>query len=137
MSVSIAHEVNQPLAAVVNNANACLNLLRRATPDPDEVRNALAEIVEVPCSGRIRQLAQRTPCERSLLDLRTVIADVLLLARGESSARQVTIRTEQSEELLPVFGGRVQLQQVLLNLVVNGMEAMDTVEVSKRTVTAR
>jgi hypothetical protein len=64
MSVSIAHEVNQPLAAVVNNANACLNLLRRATPDPDEVRNALAEIVEVPCSGRIRQLAQRTSCER-------------------------------------------------------------------------
>jgi C4-dicarboxylate-specific signal transduction histidine kinase len=85
------------------------------------VRNALAEIVEdADRAGavlrRIRQLAQRTPCERSLLDLRTVTADVLLLARGESSARQVTIRTEQSEELLPVFGDRVQLQQVLLNL---------------------
>ena len=75
----------------------------------------------MPCTGRIRQLAQSKPSERSLLDLRTVSADVLLLARGESSARQVTIRTEQSEELLPVFGDRVQLQQVLLNLVVNGI----------------
>lgn len=139
LAASIAHEVNQPLAAVVNNANACLNLLSGDAPNLAEVREALAEIVEDAdragaVLARIRQMAKRTPCEKSPLDLRAVIADVLLLARGESSARMVPIRTEVSDEALTVFGDRVQLQQVLLNLVVNGMDAMGSVPVAKRSL---
>lgn len=142
LTASIAHEVNQPLAAVVNNANACLNLLPRSNSDFDEVRAALQEIVEdADRAGavlvRIRQLAKRTPCEKGRLDLRAVVADVLLLARGESSARRVTIRTELPETALTVLGDRVQLQQVLLNLVVNGMDAMNTVEGSPRNLVIR
>jgi PAS domain S-box-containing protein len=142
LTASIAHEVNQPLAAVVNNASACLNFLQSDNPDVDEVRDALAEIVEdAERAGtvitRIRQLAKRTPCEKLLLDLRSVVADVLLLARGESVARRIPIHTELPDTSLPVKGDRVQLQQVLLNLVVNGMDAMNSVEESKRTLLIR
>jgi PAS domain S-box-containing protein len=142
LTASIAHEVNQPLAAVVNNANACLNLLQGSTPDLSEARDALTEIVEdADRAGavitRIRQMAKRSPLEKSPLDVRSVIADVLLLARGESVARSVAIRTELPDEPLPVLGDRVQLQQVMLNLVINAMDAMKVVEISKRCLLIR
>ena len=137
LTASIAHEVNQPLTAVVNNANACLDLLPEGLADFQEVRDALTEIVDdtnraSAVIARIRLLAKKAPFERTVLSLRDVITDVLALARYESASRRVTIRTELPEELPPVLGDRVQLQQVLLNLVVNGMDAMDTVEESKR-----
>ncbi len=142
LTASIAHEVNQPLAAVVNNANACLNLLRGNSPDFNEARDALTEIVEDAdragvVIARIRQMAKRSPLEKSPLDVRAVIADVLLLARGESVVRSVAIRTELPEEPLPVLGDRVQLQQVMLNLVINAMDAVKTVEISKRSLLIR
>jgi len=84
--------------------------------------------------ARARQLARKAPSERILLDLRNVITDVLTLSRHESVSRRVTIRTELPNELPPVLGDRVQLQQVLLNLVVNGMDAMNTIEESKRVL---
>ena len=150
LTASIAHEVNQPLTAVVNNANACISLLDSAptrpgedgpsgTPNLEEVREALAEIIEDAnragaVTMRLRQLAKRAPGERSLLDLRDIVKDVLILARYELFARCVSIRTELSQDMLSVSGDRVQLQQVLLNLVVNGMDAMNTIEESKRVL---
>jgi signal transduction histidine kinase len=139
LTASIAHEVNQPLTAVVNNANACLGLLPDSLADLQEVRDALAEIVDdtnraSAVIARVRQLAKKAPSERILMDLREVITDILGLARYESATRRVTIRTELPKELPRVSGDRVQLQQVLLNLVVNGMDAMNTVEESKRVL---
>jgi len=140
LTASIAHEVNQPLTAVVNNANASISLLLKGTPKLEEVREALTEIIEdanraSDVIARIRQLAKRAPVEKSLLDLRDVVQDVLDLARYESSVRQVTICAELSKDLPSVSGDRVQLQQVLLNLVINGMDAMSQVGESKRVLT--
>jgi hypothetical protein len=140
LTASIAHEVNQPLTAVVNNANASISLLPEGTPNLEEVREALAEIVDdanraSDVIARVRQLAKRAPIEKSLLDLRDVVQDVLALARYESAARNVTIRTDLSKDLPSVFGDRVQLQQVLLNLIINGMDAMNEIEESKRILT--
>jgi PAS domain S-box-containing protein len=140
LSASIAHEVNQPLAAVVNNANACMSLMPDGAPDLAEVREALAEIIEdadraSEVIARVRQLAKRAPVEKSLLALGDVVKDVLALARHESAARGITIRTDLPGGLPSISGDRVQLQQVLLNLVINGMDAMNTVDVSKRVLT--
>src|SRR5439155_13474936 len=150
LTASIAHEVNQPLTAVVNNANACLGLLQAAPKRPgeggpdgsadfQEVRDALAEIVDdtnraSAVIARVRQLAKKAPFERTRLQLKEVITDVLALARYECATRQTTIRAELAEDLPLVLGDRVQLQQVLLNLIVNGMDAMNTVEESKRVL---
>jgi C4-dicarboxylate-specific signal transduction histidine kinase len=142
LTASIAHEVNQPLTAVVNNANACLGLLPESAPNLEEVRDALTEIIDdteraSAIIARVRQLAKKAPFERTLLDVREVITDVLALARYESATRQITIHAEAAEDLPLVLGDRVQLQQVLLNLIVNGMDAMNTVEQSKRVLIIR
>jgi PAS domain S-box-containing protein len=137
LAASIAHEVNQPLGSVINNANACLNLLANDSPQLDEVRNALAEIIQgadraSAVISRARQMVRKAPSERTVLKINDVVADVLSLTRHDATARRVTIRIELSEDLPPVEGDRVQLQQVLLNLVVNGMDAMGATEDSKR-----
>ncbi|HEV7731039.1 MAG TPA: PAS domain-containing protein [Candidatus Binatia bacterium] len=142
LAASIAHEVNQPLAAIVNNANACLTLLPEGAPPLDDVREALGEIVEdadraSTVIARVRQLAKKAPFESGPLDVQDVVADVLALARHESTTRHVIIRTELPDDLPRITGDRVQLQQVLLNLVVNGMDAMSTVEESRRVLTIR
>jgi signal transduction histidine kinase len=159
LTASIAHEVNQPLTAVVNNANACISLLDSA-PRPhdengpatpkhpregatgvasnlEEVREALTEIIDDADRAsavilRIRQLAKRAAIERSVVDLRDIVKDVLVLARYESTARGVSIRVDLPQDLPFVSGDRVQLQQVLLNLVMNAMDAMKSVEESNR-----
>lgn len=140
LTASIAHEVNQPLTAVVNNANACLGLLPDSAPQLQEVRTALAEIVDdaeraSAVIARVRQLVRKAPFVITLLNLRDVITDALALARYESAAHHVTIRTGLTEDMPPVMGDRVQLQQVLLNLVVNGIDAMNTTEEAKRILT--
>jgi signal transduction histidine kinase len=140
LTASIAHEVNQPLTAIVNNANACLELLPDSTPQLQEVQNALAEIVDdadraSAVLARVRQLVRKAPYTRTLLNLREVVAEVLVLARNECATRHVAILTELAEDLPLVMGDRVQIQQVLLNLVVNGMDAMSIIEESKRAVT--
>jgi PAS domain S-box-containing protein len=140
LTASIAHEVRQPLTAIVYNANACLGLLPDDAPHLDEVREALSDIVDD--AGRanavvagVRQLAQNGPGERTLLDVSEVIAEVLAFARHESSNRHVAIRIEVPADLPLVAGDRVQLQQVLLNLIVNGMDAMHDIDESQRVLT--
>jgi len=140
LTASIAHEVNQPLAAVVNNAHASLSLLPKDTPGLQEVREALTEIIEdanraSDIIARVRQLAKRVPVAKLRLDLSEVVNDVLGFARYGSTMRHVTIRTDLSPDLPSVSADRVQLQQVLLNLVINGMDAMNQVEESKRVLT--
>ncbi len=129
MAASIAHEVNQPLSGVVINANACLRFLMSPRPNLDEVRDGLQAIARdgrraSDVIERIRALARRTSTEKEPLDINDVIREVVVLAEGEARRTQATIRTEFAGQLPYVLGDRVQLQQVILNLVLNGLEAM-------------
>ena len=142
LTASIAHEVNQPLTAVVNNANACLNLLPDSIASLQEVRAALAEIIEdaeraSAVVARIRQLVRKEPFAKALLNLRDIVTEVLGLAHFESAAQHIMIRTDLFEDAPPIMADRVQLQQVLLNLVVNAIDAMKTIEESERILTIR
>ena len=142
VTASFAHELNQPLAAIVNNANACLGLLPNRRRDLDEVRDALADIVSdaeraSTIIERVRGLAKRSSPEKVPLQLIDVVEAVVALAATESAARRVAMRTEIAADLPVVLGDRVQLQQVLLNLVVNGMDAMSTVAEQERLLEIR
>ena len=137
LAASIAHEVNQPLTGIINNADACLGLLPNDTVEFDEVREALSEIVNdadraSAVLARIRGLVKKTRSEKARLHLRDLVSDVLLLARAEAAARRVIMQAQIPEDLPFAFGDRVQLQQVLLNLVMNGLDAMNNVEEQKR-----
>jgi len=142
VTASFAHELNQPLAAILNNANACLGLLPSGRHGLDEVREALADIVSDADRAsaiieRVRGLAKRTPPEKVPLRLVDVVDDIVALAGAESVARGVAIRTDVAADLPVVLGDRVQLLQVLLNLVVNGMDAMSTVDERQRRLEIR
>jgi C4-dicarboxylate-specific signal transduction histidine kinase len=132
MAASIAHEVDQPLSGVIINANACLRFLTGATPHLGEVRDGLQAIARdgrraSDVIGRIRTLARRAPTQRALLDINMVIREVVALAEGEARRAQAGVRTELAAELPRVLGDSVQLQQVVLNLLLNGLEAMHAV----------
>ncbi len=132
MAASIAHEVDQPLSGVVINAKACVRFLTAPSPDLDEVREGLQAIARdgrraSDVIGRIRALARRTTAEKELLDIDEVIREVVVLAEGETRRMGARLRTELAGNLPPVLGDRVQLQQVVLNLLLNGLEAMHAV----------
>ena len=132
-AASIAHEVNQPLAAVVTNANAGLRWLAAASPNLDEAREVLGRIIRdgnraSDVIARIRTLTRKTTTEKEPLDINDAIEDVIAIARGEMRRKGVTLRMELALDLPPVRGDRVQLQQVMLNLVMNGIEATSAVE---------
>jgi PAS domain S-box-containing protein len=140
LAASIAHEMNQPLGAIVNNGNVCLRLLSQGSSRNDEVLEVLSDIVNdanraSAIIGRIRAMTQRTLPEETSLQLRDVIADVLALAHRELAEHRIEVRTGLPEDLPRVSGDRVQLQQVLLNLVMNGIEAMRGVEDERRILT--
>ena len=142
VTASFAHELNQPLAAILNNANACLGLLSSGRPDLEAVREASADIVsDVDRASaiieRVRGLAKRTPPQKVPLRLVDVVDDVVALAAAESDARRVAIRSDVAADLPVVLGDRVQLQQVLLNLIVNGMDAMSTADEPERRLEIR
>ncbi|HTI16875.1 MAG TPA: AAA family ATPase [Trinickia sp.] len=129
---SIAHEINQPLGAIVACAEAGLRWLNRQTPDLDEARRAMESILV--CGKRagnvihgIRALAMKSGAHRAQLDINGAIQEVLALTRSDLQRHGVVLHTELSAEVRLVFGDRVQLQQVLLNLVTNGIEAMHAV----------
>jgi C4-dicarboxylate-specific signal transduction histidine kinase len=133
LAVSIAHEVNQPLSGIVTNGSACLRFLARDTPNVEEAREAARDIVrdgkragEV--IARIRALTKKAATPREKLDLNDTLREVLALVADEAKKRNVLIRTQFADDLSPVSGDRVQLQQVGLNLIMNGMEAMSSVD---------
>ena len=129
LTASISHEVNQPLAAIVTNAQACLRWLALETPRPDEVRAAVERVVRDSNRAseviqRIRALAKKTEPQMLALDINDVIREALSLEQRELLSQQVSLRTELASVLPPVLGDRVQLQQVVINLVMNALEAM-------------
>jgi len=129
MSASIAHEVNQPLASVVTNGDACLRWLGRDVPQLDEARSAVQRMIgsarrasEV--ISRIRALSKKRAFERVRLDVNEVIDDVVALMRREITGHRVSLRLDLGSSLPPVYGDRVQLQQVMMNLLMNSIQAM-------------
>ena len=132
LAASIAHEVNQPLTAVINNGSACLRLLANNNLEPEVLRRALEGIIAdgtraSTVLARIRAFIKKEPAEKSELDINEVIQEVLVLAGRELYENQVLPRHQLKTDLPSVLADRVQLQQVLLNLIMNGIEAMAAV----------
>jgi PAS domain S-box-containing protein len=129
LTASIAHEVNQPIAATVTNAHAALRWLDRQPPDLEEARQALARVVRDggragDVIGRIRELVKKAPLRKDHFEINGAIHELIELTGGEAVKQGVSVRTELADGLPLVPGDRVQLQQVVLNLIVNAIEAM-------------
>jgi NO-binding membrane sensor protein with MHYT domain/nitrogen-specific signal transduction histidine kinase len=132
LTASLAHEVNQPIAAAVTDANTCLRWLTRDQPDLEEARQAASRIVKDATRageiiGRIRLLFKKSTPQRALIDVNDVIRDMITLLHSEAARSSISVRTELTD-LPQVMGDRVQLQQVLLNLMTNGIDAMRDVD---------
>ena len=132
LAASIAHEINQPLAAVITNGNACMRWLTRSQPDLEEAREAVQRIIRdgkraSEVIARIRALLKRTTTNRLPLDINEVIRETVVFAQSEAGRRRVSLRTDFAAALPLVLGDHVELQQVILNLLLNGMEAMSSV----------
>jgi PAS domain S-box-containing protein len=140
LTTSIAHEINQPLAAVVANAEACLSWLDRNPADLDAARRSVEWIVEdgnraSEVIRRVRALAQKTEIERIPLDINEVASDVMALVQRELSSHKVSAKLELAPHLPPILGDRIQLQQVIINLVINAVEAMESLSDRPRLLT--
>jgi len=139
LSASIAHEVNQPLSAVVTNGNACLRWMALAEPNLDEARAAVTAIIKQgrrasDIIARIRALMKKSPPQMTQLDANDVIREVLILINHEVQRNRVMLHTDLTEGPTAVMGDRVQLQQVILNLVMNAVESAGTTAESQTEV---
>jgi PAS domain S-box-containing protein len=137
LTASIAHEVNQPIAATVLNAETGLRWLGAEPPDLDEARQAFGDIVRdgnraAAVVQRIRNLSKKAPARDERVDVNAAIREVIELIRSEAMKNGVSMRTELVEGLLPVQGDRVKLQQVILNLILNAIEAMSEMSEGSR-----
>jgi len=133
LTASLAHEVNQPIGAAVTNANTCLRWLAADTPNLEEARAAAARIVSdgrraAEIISRIRLLFKKGTPEHEPVDVNEIIREMIVLLGGEATRYSISVRTELAADLPQVMGDRVQLQQVLMNLIINGIEAMKDVE---------
>jgi C4-dicarboxylate-specific signal transduction histidine kinase len=142
LAASIAHEINQPLGAVVTNAYACLRWLSGESANLGKAREAAERIVRDGKAtgevvGRIRALFKRTPVQHVTLDLNGLIVEVVRLLGAESSKRRVAMETELQKDLQSVLGDRVQIQQLVLNLLMNGLDAMDSVSDRPKRIVIR
>jgi C4-dicarboxylate-specific signal transduction histidine kinase len=142
LTASISHEVNQPIAAVVTNSQVCLRLLGLQTPRPDDLRATVERIARDAHRAseviqRIRALAKRTEPQMVSLDINDVIREAILLVQREVLSHGVSLRTELSSALPHVLGDRVQLQQVVINLLINGVEAMAPITDRPREILIR
>jgi C4-dicarboxylate-specific signal transduction histidine kinase len=129
LTASLAHEVNQPIAAAVTNANTCVRWLATDTPNLEEARAAAMRIVKdgtraAEIINRIRLLFKKGTPERELVDINEVIREMIVLLRSEAARHDILVGTELATDLPQVVGDRVQLQQVMMNLMVNGIDAM-------------
>ena len=132
MAASIAHEVNQPLAAIVTSGNAGLRWLAHATPDLNKVHNALQRVVRDGLRASeivagVRTMLKKDVQERGPLEIDDLVKDVVALLRSELRSEQVSVQLERGDDVLVVLGNRVQLQQVLLNLITNAIDGMRSV----------
>jgi NO-binding membrane sensor protein with MHYT domain len=142
LTASISHEVNQPISALVTSGQVCLRLLALETPRPDDMRAAVERIVKDANRAseviqRIRALAKRTDPQMLSLDINDVIREAILLVQREVLSHGVSLRTELAPALPPVLGDRVQLQQVVINLLMNGVEAMEPITDRPREILIR
>jgi PAS domain S-box-containing protein len=142
LTASIAHEVNQPLAGVIANAEACLRWLDRATPDLDAVRRSVEWIIDdgnraSEVIRRVRALAKKSDIEKAALDINDVVREVIALVQRELIRHLVSLRMELATALPMIPGDRVQLQQVIINLAMNGIEAMQSVTDRPRQLVIR
>src|SRR5713101_3862692 len=129
LTASLAHEVNQPIAAAVTNANTCLRWLTRDHPDLEEAREAASRIVKdatraAGIISRVRLLFKKSNPQGELVDLNEAIREMIVLLRSEPTRYNITVRMELAADLPRIMGDRVQLQQVLMNLIVNSIDAM-------------
>ena len=142
LAASISHEVNQPLAGVVANAEACLRWLDRGTPDLNKARRSVEWVIDdgnraSEVIRRVRALAKKTDTEKAPLDINDVVRDTIALVRRELVSHQVSLRTDFASALPMIQADRVQLQQVIINLVMNGIEAMQAVTDRPRELVIR
>jgi PAS domain S-box-containing protein len=142
LTASIAHEVNQPLGAVVNAAAACRRWLDGGTPNLDEARSAVDWIVNEGNRAsevirRVRALANKADIERVALDVNDVVKEAIALVQREFISHRVSLRMELASTLPTILGDRVQLQQVIINLVMNGIEAMQSITDRPRELVIR
>jgi C4-dicarboxylate-specific signal transduction histidine kinase len=139
LTASLAHEVNQPIAAAVADARTCLRWLERTTPDVDEARAAAARVVTdvtraSQIISRIRQLFTKGTAQREAIDVNEVVEEMIMLVRGETARHRIAIRTELAPDTPRVAGDRVQLQQLLANLIMNGIDSMKDVPGARELV---
>jgi C4-dicarboxylate-specific signal transduction histidine kinase len=142
LSASIAHQLNQPLASILGNAEAALKMLDRETPDVAELREICRDIVTADHSAahairRLGALFKRGEPLFEALDINELVRDTIQLTRSMLNMRHVTVATELEPALPPVSGDRVQLQQLLLNLIVNACDAMVDLPEDRRAATIR
>jgi PAS domain S-box-containing protein len=136
LTASIAHEVRQPIAGILLNASTCLRWLDRAATEPESIESARAALQRIVRDGnragdiitRIQALFRRTQTTKEPLNLNDTVRDIIVLAKGEIDKRRIALGLELSVELPNVLGDRIQLQQVLLNLILNAADAMASVE---------
>ena len=139
LTASLAHEVNQPIAAAVTNANTCLRWLAADTPNLEEARAAANRIVKDgrragEIISRIRLLFKKGAAERELVDMNEVIREMIVLLSSEAMRYNVSVRTQLAADLPQVMGDRVQLQQVVMNLMINGIDAMKDVGATRELI---
>ena len=142
MAASIAHEINQPLAAIVNNVNASLRWLRRDPPNVERARSVLERVVSDGARASavissIRGMLEKGSQERVQLDVNDLIREVMTFIRGDLKHHGITLRVELADDLPRISAVRIQLQQVLLNLIANAVESMVSIEDHARVLTVR
>jgi PAS domain S-box-containing protein len=133
LTASLAHEVNQPISGTITNAHACVRWLAGDIPNLEEARAAATRIVKdgtraAEIISRIRLLFKKGTPERELVDVNDVIREMIVLLRSETTRYSISVRTELAAALPQVMGDRVQLQQVMMNLIINGIDAMKDVD---------
>jgi NO-binding membrane sensor protein with MHYT domain len=133
LTASLAHEVTQPIAAAATNAEACLRWLTGDHPNLEEARASALSIVKdakraAEIISRIRQLFQKSPPQRESVDVNEIIREMIVLLRSEVTRHSISVRAELAADLPPVMGDRVQLQQVMMNLITNSIDAMKDVD---------
>jgi PAS domain S-box-containing protein len=136
---AIAHEINQPLSAVVTGGRACLRWLTKEPPNVEEARSVVEGVIKSGIRAgevisRLRAMMKKSPAHRELLNINDAILAVIALVSAEAQRNRVVLRTELSNDLPLILGDRIQLQQVILNLVVNAIEATSGIDQSEREV---